>query len=507
MSLDLALSIARSGLAHVNKQLAQSASNVANAATSGYTRKEIEGAAATPGSLASGVRSLEATRAVDTALVTQMNAARAAADASTARARLLSGVEIAHGATGDSIGDLTSALGDAFVALRGDPSDALLQAGITDAAAALAGRYNTVSAAILAARQEAQDSMVRDVATLNEALRQVSGITDQILPLRAQGMSTAELEDRRDQAIATISSIMQVRAVSQTDGNVVLITAGGLTLPLHQEPGPFSVEAAPLGAQSFHGAGGTLPGVLLNGSDVSNRLGNGTLAAHAALRDKELPLAQAELDVAAANLAARFDAQGLTLFTGDGGMVPNPASPYATGGWVGFAASLRVNPALLSSPGLVRDGTHAVTGSATGPSAFTPNAPGGPATFTTLIDRVLNQTFGAEASPGNAHPAFAASGLGPDGSLSSSLRTARSLGDHATQLVAIQTAARADAEEAGAASGDLLTSLETRFAERSGVDMDKELASMVTLQTAYAANARLLSTVQTMYDTLFQAVR
>jgi flagellar hook-associated protein 1 FlgK len=37
--------------------------------------------------------------------------------------------------------------------------------------------------------------------------------------------------------------------------------------------------------------------------------------------------------------------------------------------------------------------------------------------------------------------------------------------------------------------------------------MDTELAAMVTLQTAYAANARLVSVVQSMYDTLFQAVR
>jgi flagellar hook-associated protein 1 FlgK len=247
--------------------------------------------------------------------------------------------------------------------------------------------------------------------------------------------------------------------------------------------------------------------VLLNGSDVTNRLGTGTLAAYASLRDTELPLAQAELDVSAANLAARFDAQGLTLFTGVAGSVPNPSSAYATGGWIGFAASLRVNPAVLSDSSLVRDGTRAVTATPGGPTAFTPNGASGPADFTTLIDRVLDRSLGAEASAGNPHPVFAATGLGPDGSLTSTLRTPRSLGDYATQLVATQTAARAEAEEAGTASGDLLTALETRFAERSGVDMDKELAAMVTLQTAYAANARLLSAVQSMYDTLFQAVR
>ena len=507
MSLDLALSIARSGLSHVNRQLAQSASNIANAATPGYTRKEVQGSSSVAGSLASGVRSEEATRAVDTALTNQMNAARASTAAATARAHILDGVEVAHGATGESIGDLTSALGDSFVALRGDPSDTLLQTRVTGAAQALVERYHTVSAAILDARQAAQDNMVQDVETLNGALRQVSVLTEQIRPLRAQGISTAELEDKRDQAIASISSIMQVRSVEQENGGVLLITSGGLNLPLHTETGPFSMQPMTVGAQSFHGAGGTLPGVMLGGRDVTNLLGEGTLAAHAALRDEELPLAQAELDVSAASLTARFDAQGLRLFTGDAGSVPDPAAAYHTSGWIGFAGAVRVNPAVLSSPALVRNGTHAVAGSATGATAFTPNGATGPADFTTLIDRVLNRSFGTEVSDGNAHPAFATTGLGPDGTLASSLRSARSLDDYATQLVATQSAARATAEESGRASGDLLASLESRFSERAGVDMDKELSAMVTLQTAYAANARLVSVVQGMYDALFQAVR
>ena len=507
MSLDLALSIARSGLSHVNRQLAQSAANVANAATPGYTRKVVEGQASVAGTLSAGVRSAEATRAVDGALVTQMNAARASSEASAVRARLLEGVEIAHGASGESIGDLTGALGDAFTALRGDPSDPVLQGAVLDRAEELASRYNTVSRAIGTARQAAQDGMEAAVGALNDALRQVSTLTDRIIPLRAQGQSTVELEDQRDQAVARLSTILPLRAVPQDNGGVVLLSTSGLNLPLGSEVGPFSIGSAIVGTDAFHGGAGTLPGVMLGGADVTARLGTGTLAAYAALRDTELPLAQAELDVSAAQLAARFDAQGLRLFTGDTGTVPDPSTPYATGGWIGFAGALRVSGMLRGTPGLLRDGTHAVTAVPGGATAFTPNPGTGPAEFTTLIDRVLRQSLGTEVSAGNPHPAFASTGLGPDGSLSSTLRSARSLADYAGRLVATQTAARAEAEADGQASGDLLTSLEARFSSRSGVDVDTELATMVTLQTAYAANARLVSVVQSMYDTLFQAVR
>ena len=40
-----------------------------------------------------------------------------------------------------------------------------------------------------------------------------------------------------------------------------------------------------------------------------------------------------------------------------------------------------------------------------------------------------------------------------------------------------------------------------------GVDPDAEMAAMVGLQNAYAANARVLGTVQAMWDSLLAAVR
>jgi flagellar hook-associated protein 1 FlgK len=507
MSLDLALSIARNGLAHVNRQLAQAAGNVANAATPGYTRKEVQGSAVAPGGLAAGVRSLEAWRDVDMALVAQMNAARAAGAEASARVRILERVELAHGGPGESIGDLTAALGDAFVSLREDPSEPLLQAGVINAANALAERYNTVSLALGEARQAAHDSMIEGVATLNDALRQVARLTDQIRPVRAQGLSTATLEDQRDAAIARLSEVLEVRVVRQDDGGVMLLGEGGLSLPLYQDRDVFSMNGTTVGATSFHGPAGTLPGVMMNGVDVTNRLGGGSLAAYAALRDEALPRQQAELDVAAANLAARFEAQGLRLFTGDAGTVPDPSTAYATGGWIGFAGALRTNPVVEANTALIRDGTHAVAATPGGPTAFTPNGAGGPAGFTTMVDRVLDYAFGAEDAPGSSHPAFATTGLGPDGGLSSSLVSPRTLAEFATQLVAAQTSERARATAAGQAANDLLGTLEGRFAERSGVDMDKELASMIVLQNAYAANARLISAVQTMYDTLFSAIR
>jgi flagellar hook-associated protein 1 FlgK len=216
---------------------------------------------------------------------------------------------------------------------------------------------------------------------------------------------------------------------------------------------------------------------------------------------------QAELDLAAAHAAARIEAQGLRLFTDGAGAVPDVTQPYAGSAMVGFAGAIRVNPAVATNAALLRDGTHAVTATPGGPSAFTPNPAGGPAGFGVLLDRVLDFAFGAEVAAGQAQPPIAAGGLGPDGTLVSTLSGLLTLEAHAGALVATQTAARAAAEEGRGRAIALREVLDTRLQQRSGVDVDREVAAMVELQNAYAVNARIVATVQAMWDALLGAVR
>jgi flagellar hook-associated protein 1 FlgK len=49
----------------------------------------------------------------------------------------------------------------------------------------------------------------------------------------------------------------------------------------------------------------------------------------------------------------------------------------------------------------------------------------------------------------------------------------------------------------------VLTSVETKFLSVSGVTTDQELANLTQLQSAYAANARVLAAARDMLSTLF----
>ncbi len=50
----------------------------------------------------------------------------------------------------------------------------------------------------------------------------------------------------------------------------------------------------------------------------------------------------------------------------------------------------------------------------------------------------------------------------------------------------------------------VVNSLQQRFDETSGVNIDTEMANLLNLQMAYAANARVMTTIKEMLDQLMR---
>ncbi len=508
MSLDLAFTIARSGIRLLDRQMARAADDIANAGTEGHTRKVLNGNALTAVGDGIGVRGQPVTRDVDIAMQAAEFRARGDEAGAALRTRLLSGVESVHGKPedGDSLGGLISALRASLVSLREAPEDAIRRGDVVAAADRLVEHYNSVSATIGSARQQAHDALMEEAKAANAALAEIGSLTTDIRREMAAGRSTAALEDKRDLAIAKLSGSLDIFVLRGQGGDVTIVARGGMVLPIDGSA-TFSVQPATVGATSYHGGGGTLPGLMFGGQDVTRRVVGGRMAAAAELRDITLPRMQAELDLSAATTASRFEAQGLRLFTDNTSAVPDVTLPYAGSTMIGFAGTVQVNAVVAANPALVRDGTHVVPGSPGGPTPFTPNPAGGPDGFATLLDRVLDFTFGPEVSAGNPQATIPSGGLGPDGTLVSAVSGMVTLEAHGSALVASQAGERARAEEAMQRATSLREVLGAKLEERSGVDVDQEVAAMVELQNAYSVNARVLSTIQAMWDALFGAVR
>jgi flagellar hook-associated protein 1 FlgK len=142
-----------------------------------------------------------------------------------------------------------------------------------------------------------------------------------------------------------------------------------------------------------------------------------------------------------------------------------------------------------------------------GPTAFTRNPAGGPAGFTTLIDRVLAHSLGESPRPGVQWGPLISIGLGPDGSLASPFVAPRSVEGYGAVLTGAHTADRAAAAATRERAETMRRGLDARFQQQSGVDPDTEMAHLVQLQNAYAANARVMNTAQQMWDQLLAMVR
>ena len=181
-------------------------------------------------------------------------------------------------------------------------------------------------------------------------------------------------------------------------------------------------------------------------------------------------------------------------------------TPPVQAPYLGFSGIVTVNPAVVATPSLVRDGTQAVVGSPGGASAFTPN-PNNQAGFTGMITRVLDFALGAQVQAGVAQTPAAVTGLGASGTLAAPFGGAGTLGDYANSLTASQSADAGAAATTATDTGDTQTAMSTSLQNKIGVSMDSQLSLMVQLQNAYGANAKIISTIQSMFTALLNSVQ
>ncbi len=198
------------------------------------------------------------------------------------------------------------------------------------------------------------------------------------------------------------------------------------------------------------------------------------------------------LDDGAANttdvtgLKASVTATGLTdgtaelpLFV-DSGRANAPFTGSLDGGPQvrGFAQRIIVNPAVAA------DISRLVVFNTS------PATPAGDATRPSLIlDRLTNaqRTFSSATGIGGASSPYTGS-----------------VGDFTRRIVETQGAAAENAANLDEGQKVVLASIEGRFAETSGVNIDEELANLVQLQTAYAANARVMTAAKELLDLLLR---
>jgi flagellar hook-associated protein 1 FlgK len=76
--------------------------------------------------------------------------------------------------------------------------------------------------------------------------------------------------------------------------------------------------------------------------------------------------------------------------------------------------------------------------------------------------------------------------------------------DYLRQVLSMQGAAAANASSLSQGQSLVVNALQQRLNDTAGVNVDQEMASLISLQTAYGANARVMTAARDMLDMLMK---
>ncbi|MBV1896052.1 MAG: flagellar hook-associated protein FlgK [Rhodobacteraceae bacterium] len=478
MSISSAFNSAMSGLNAASRASAIVSENIANAMTHGYSRRSLS---LTSNSLTGpGVRVIGIVRHSDPVIV----ANRRVGDASFASANTLAGFhtgfESLVGTVTDpsSISSRLATFESSLISSASMPNSTQRLDIVASAARDLAQSISQAAQGVQDLRTHADKTINLQVDTLNSALESVQELNVRITAANSRGSDIASLQDQRQLLIDEINQLVPVREIERQNGQIALYTEGGAILL----DGPAAtVEFTPvnLTTPDMSIENGTLFGLEINGSPVSTKaFSGGELAAQFHIRDDLAVTANADLDGVARDLIERFETLGLDpsqpagapgLFT-DNGSALNPADE--TGLALRLSLNNVVDPAQGGESWRLRDGLGAA-----GPGSV------GDATLLQAFESALTENR-VSGSPIFGSAQYSAADVAAELMSKAGLRQ-----DQADQTLSFAATNKTEL---------------TRIELAMGVDTDAELQTLMVVEQAYAANARVIEAVDQMMDELMR---
>jgi len=484
MTLSLALHNALSGL-QANTQKAEVIStNVANALTDGFGRREV---ALSSLSTTGGVRVDGIIRASSPVLAESRRFADAASGSASVRSDAYTRLADAIGEPGapGALATIADDFDAALSAAADTPESAALLKGAVLAAGDYAASINRIAAEVINLRASADTAIAGQVQTINSSLRKIQSLNAEIKTRELSGGDISALLDQRESLIKEVSSMIPIRTVMRPFNEIALYAANGGQL-LDGKAYEIGFTASPGAAPGATLANGGLSGITLNGVPIAigegsgdGLLDGGSLAASFEVRDQIAPETFAMLDGLAAGLITRVQdlPEDGTLTPGDPGLFTDAGTAFDPADEFGVALRIALNPQVDQAAGgdafRLRDGLNAASPGVVGDAT---------------ILRGLK-----EALVGNETP-----------TVGSGLTGARSAAGFAAEL-SVNLLTDADRAQGAAMfeAGSANALREAELAE-TGVDTDQELSRLLQVEQAFSANARVVSVVDELFDRLLQ---
>ncbi|HXJ55664.1 MAG TPA: flagellar hook-associated protein FlgK [Verrucomicrobiae bacterium] len=315
----------------------------------------------------------------------------------------------------------------------------------------LATQFNQVSQRLTDARSSLNDSVTSDVQQANLALHDIAQLNDQIRNLEIGGRGQAnDLRDTRQKRIEDLAKLVPVQTTTNPNGTVDL-AIDGVTL--------VSGSKVQDTLETYDAGGGQMLVRTVTGGMGLNITG-GSIQGTIETRDVHLATLQTNLDTLASNLISEVNAVHATGYSLNGTSGQN----FFTGS---TAADIGVNDALVNDPSAIQaSGVAGAPGDNTVAVALAQLAD---KSLPALSNQTLLQNYGQTVAA-----------LG------------QSLNSTNTQLTNQQIVERMLLRQRDSVSG---------------VSIDEEMTDLIKFQRAFEASAKLITTVDTMLETVVNLKR
>ncbi len=472
MSLFGGIQTALSGLRAQQIMIETATQNVSNADNPDYTRQVVDLAAnpaypapglsaVGPGQIGTGVQVVDVRRMADPFTMSQLQAALGEEAAANVEQDVTSQIEGIFGElSGSGISSFLGQFWNAWQDVSNAPTDSGVRANLIAQAQGLGTAIQQKYNQLQTLRQELDQRLGQQVDTLNTLTRQIAELNRQIVAVQATGEQPNDLLDRRDALVDQIASMARIQ-VSAIANGAVRISLGGV--PLVDGTTSLALTLVP-------SAGGVHDIVSPDGTVI--RPTSGSLAGLETMRDQEIPNQLNALNAWTQRLITAVNAAHEGVDPTTGATITNvydlvtPGTPVQRPFFLGADASdIVVNPAIVQNPNLI------------------------------AASRTAN-------GPGDGSNALAIANLQGDPLAGGAPAGSPTLDGQYQQLATNVGASAATAKSNADAQHLLVSHLQQRRAQLSGVSLDEEAAKLVSYQHAYQAAARALTVFDEMLDKL-----
>jgi flagellar hook-associated protein 1 FlgK len=467
---------ALSGLQAAQRQLDTASHNVSNADTPGYSRQRVEQTESEPmgaggtfvqragaGMIGTGVTVSAIARIRDQFIDRQVRAESAPLGEANIKSDTLKQVEDVFGEPTDhGLSALMQNFFNSWHDLANDPSNDALRTNLRQQAINLANGFQEINGKLVALRQDVNDRIGTTVNDVNGITRQIARLNHEIKAALASGQRPNDLLDKQDLLLEQLSAKVQINvAESPSNGGRSVYMNGQ---PLVADEDQFDLSAVPTLLNGFYTVeyAPTAQGAQINSGELKGLLDSRDLI----LSDVQATGYIKQINDLASGLMASVNAQHMIGF----GTTGVTGQTFFDGT---DASDMVVNPNITNDTALAR-GLDVIAAAANDPGSLTGGV--GDSAVAVQIAQLQNlKVMGGGMFTFDDFYKGVVTGLGVE---------------------AQEATRKADTQQV------LVNSVKDRRDQVSGVSTDEEMANVVRFQKAYAASARILSTLSDMLDTL-----